>query len=207
MITRRACPTTWCPSSSRSPPCGPRSQRTRMPWRSSNGNDGTNDILTILVNLPLIVLILLMILLPTTTTTNNNNTDTNTNTTTNNKKVFFLTRPVDWASAVYVWVLFIAFVTLWDGGLACIVMIYNRDLSNCDGLACVLWVGLIVIWSLIPIPLSILLMSIRLSWVVALIHYYEGMHIYIYIYIHIYIYIYILHIHTYVLYIYIERER
>ena len=134
-------------------------------------------------------------------------------------EVFFLTRSVDWASAIYVWVLFIAFFTLWDGGLACIVMIYNQDLSNCDGLACLLWVGLVVIWSLIPIPLSILLMSIRLSWVVALIYFYEDrfracihtyvcvyicicvciyIYIYIYMYMYVYIYIYIyVYIHIY----------
>ena len=86
-------------------------------------------------------------------------------------QVFFLTRPVDWASAIYVWAVAVEVIVFWIAFVSlCVRAIVHRMGTNgCKG-------GLVLRVSLLPfacilalLPMGILIMSIRMSWAVAMI--------------------------------------
>ena len=88
-------------------------------------------------------------------------------------QVFFLTRPVDWASAIYVWIVAGEVIAFWvaSGSLWIAVMI--QATIDGDGVA----FSMCSIGTLAGIcaffPVGLLAMSIRISWAVAMVYYME----------------------------------
>ena len=85
-------------------------------------------------------------------------------------QVFFLTRPVDWASAIYVWTVAAEVIVLELQFVACMCSLIKDEWNKgdcCDHMIYVVIATIFVI--LAPLPICILVMSVRMSWVVAMI--------------------------------------